>query len=339
MNIPKLRWDLALPQGANLEFTGVAPDEAWRVMLTAAAEAERLGYDTVWALDRTETLPRREPRLVFDAWTALAAISQHTDRIGLGQLGLGAPVRDAARLAKRAACLDVLSGGRMALALETEGYPSEQEAHGVPVPEPAARREGLAETVEAVRRLWTEPEVTLDGKHVTLNRAFGFPKPIAARPPVRVVDSTPGAALTWLNPNEIDGIIWHARPDEVAAGTEQLRRRCADTGVDPNTIERTVLLECRIFDTITERDRWLSMPHVVIFWSEHPDLYMRRNLAGTHASVRRQVQRYVDAGATRFLVWFRDYPELSSVRRLITEVAPGVSGPRELSTEPAALVA
>src|SRR5690348_10350252 len=128
MNIPKLRWDLALPQGANLEFTGVAPDEAWRAMLTAAAEAERLGYDTVWALDRTETLPRREPRPVFDAWTALAAISQHTDRIGLGQLGLGAPVRDAARLAKRAACLDVLSGGRMALALETDGYPSEQEA-------------------------------------------------------------------------------------------------------------------------------------------------------------------------------------------------------------------
>lgn len=330
MSTHKLRWDLALPQGANLEFDGIAAADAWQRMLAAATEAEHLGYDSVWALDRVETLPRREPHPVFDGWTTLAALSQHTERIGLGHLGVGAPVRDAALLAKRAACLDVMSGGRMTLALEADGYPPEHEAHGVPVPDRAARREGLAETVEAVRRLWTEREVSTDGKHIRLDRAFSFPKPVAARPGVHVVDTDPGApdsVLSTVDPHGIDGIIWHTEPEKVRAGTEQLLKRCAATGADPDRIERTVLLECRTFDTIDDRNRWLATPYVVIFWSEHPDLYMRRNLAGTVGAVRTQVQRYVDAGATRFLVWFRDYPELSSVRRFMTDVVPGVTGP------------
>ncbi|HEU5473540.1 MAG TPA: LLM class flavin-dependent oxidoreductase [Actinophytocola sp.] len=334
--MPNLRWDLALPQGANLELGGVAAEEGWRRMLTAAEEAERLGYDSVWALDRTETLPRREPHPVFDGWTTLAAVSQRTQRVGLGHLGVGAPVRDAAELAKRAACLDVMSGGRMTLALEADGYPPEHEAHGRPVPDPTARRAGLVETVTAVRRLWTEPQVSTDGPHVRLDRAFGFPQPLAARPPVHVFDDDPGApssVLASVDPAAIDGVIWHAAPEQVRAGTDELLRRCTETGADPDRIERTVLLECRIFDTVDERDTWLATPYVVIFWSEHPDLYMRRNVAGTVAAARESLQRYVDAGATRFLVWFRDYPELTSVRRLMTEVVPGVTGPRELVAE------
>jgi alkanesulfonate monooxygenase SsuD/methylene tetrahydromethanopterin reductase-like flavin-dependent oxidoreductase (luciferase family) len=342
MSLRKLRWDLALPQGANLECTGMPTREAWQAMLTAATEAEDLGYDAVWTLDRTETLPRREPSTVFDGWTSLAAISQHTKRIGLGHLGLGAPVRDAAVLAKRAASLDVMSGGRMTLGLEADGYPSEQQAHGITVPEPAARRTGLAETVDAVRRLWTEQEVSVAGDHVRLKRVFGFPKPLANRPGMQVVDADPGkpeSVLAKLDPCQIDGVIWHATPGEVAAGTEQLLRRCAETGADPAAIERTVFLECRLFDTTNERDRWLATPHVVIFWSEHPDLYMRRNLAGTVDTVRRQVERYVDAGATRFLVWFRDYPQLASARQLMTAVAPSVSGVRDIAPAPVTLVA
>ncbi|ONI76214.1 hypothetical protein ALI144C_36700 [Actinosynnema sp. ALI-1.44] len=318
-----------LPQGTNLELAGTGGSEAWQTVLRAAIEAERLGFDTVWARDRTETSPRREPGPVFDSWTALAAISQHTDRIRLGHLGISAPVGDAAVLAKRAACLDVMSGGRMTLGLDADGGTAELEAHGVPVPTPADRRAGLVETVAAVRRLWTERSLSFGGEHVRLNRAFSFPKPVTGRPGVHVVDNDPGTPLSWLDPAEIDGVVWRGGPSQVAEGTRQLAQRCVDAGVDPGGIERTVMLECRIFDTTVDRDRWLAMPHVVIFWSEHPDLYMGRNLVGTPDAVRGQVQRYVDAGATRFVVWFRDYPELGSVRKLMTEVVPDVSGPRE----------
>jgi alkanesulfonate monooxygenase SsuD/methylene tetrahydromethanopterin reductase-like flavin-dependent oxidoreductase (luciferase family) len=318
----RLQWGLLLPQGTNLELGGLAPDAAWQVVADTAAAAERLGYDSVWVQDRTETLPRREPHPVFDGWSTLAALSQRVPRVGLGHLGLGAPLRDPAVLAKQAATLDVLSGGRMLLGLEADGYPSEQEAHGWLPPDPAGRRVGLTETVQVVRRLWTERRVSFDGKYVNLDRAFSFPKPLR-RPPLLVVDEHPGQpGVPSVDPRHIDGMVWHAEPGRVRAAVQRFRERCEAAGVDPDGVEHTVLLECQIFDSERDRDRWLATPHVVIFWSEHPDLYMQRNVAGTVAGVRDRLAEYVAAGATQFLVWFRDYPDTRSVHQLMADVAP-----------------
>jgi alkanesulfonate monooxygenase SsuD/methylene tetrahydromethanopterin reductase-like flavin-dependent oxidoreductase (luciferase family) len=299
--------------------------------MDTAAEAERLGFDSLCALDRTETLPRREPHPVFDGWSTLAALSQRLGRIGLGHLGLGAPVHDPALLAKQAASLDVMSDGRMWLGLEADGYPPEHDAHGTTLPEQAGRRVGVAETVDALRQLWTQRQVSFDGKQVRLNRAFSFPKPLADRPPLYVVDEHPGApdisTISTVDPASIDGVIWHAEPDQVRAGVQHLRERCESTGVDPDGIEHTVMLECQIFDSLADRNRWLATPYIVIFWSEHPDLYMRRNLAGTVDTVRDRMREYVAAGATQFLVWFRDFPSPNSMRRFITDVVPEVALP------------
>jgi alkanesulfonate monooxygenase SsuD/methylene tetrahydromethanopterin reductase-like flavin-dependent oxidoreductase (luciferase family) len=333
---------MLLPQGANLELAGLSAAEGWSRILTAAADAERLGYDSLWAVDRLETLPRREPQPVFDGWAALAALSQRTKRIRLGHLGVGAPVRDVAQLAKNATCLDVMSGGRMTLGIDPDGYPPEHEAHGVPVPGPESRGRAAAETVETLHRLWGEHEVTFQGEHVHLTRAFSEPKPPAGRLGLQVLDNRADRAepvLERLDPRLLDGVIWHATPDQVRAGVDDLVRRCAAVGDDPDRIERTVLLECRIFDSVHDRDRWLATPYIVIFWSEHPDLYMRRNAVGTVDTVRAQLQKYVEAGATQFLVWFRDYPELTSVDQLITQVAPGIPGPVPLATETEPVIA
>ncbi|GAA4855840.1 LLM class flavin-dependent oxidoreductase [Saccharopolyspora rosea] len=310
------RWGLLLPQGAHLELAGVDPARAWGHVLDAAAEAERLGYGSVWTIDRSETLPRREPEPVFDSWTALAAVAQRTERIGLGHLGPGAPFRDPALLAKRAATLDVMSGGRMELALEPTGHPSEHRAHGVPVPDPAVRRAALAETVEALRLLWTRQRVSSEGEHVVLDQAFSSPKPANGGIRLHVHED----AVEAVPAQAVDGVLWQAPPEVVRAGVETFRKRCEAAGADPDAVEHAVLLESRIFDTEDERDRWLATPHVVIFWSEHPDLYMRRNLVGTVDAVRDRVRAYLDAGARRFLVWFRDYPELTSARRFMSEV-------------------
>jgi alkanesulfonate monooxygenase SsuD/methylene tetrahydromethanopterin reductase-like flavin-dependent oxidoreductase (luciferase family) len=326
----RLRWGLLLPQGAHLELNGLAGPAAWQVVVDAAVAAERLGYDSVWALDRTETLPRREPHPVFDGWTTLAALSQQVPRVGLGHLGLGAPVRDATLLAKQAACLDVMSGGRMLLALEADGYPPEHEARGAVAPDRASRAVGLTETVAALRRLWTEQRVSAAGTHVNLHRAFSFPKPQRARPPVHVVDEhpgEPGSTVDLIDPRTVDGVIWHAEPSQVRAGVERLRQRCESVDVDPDRIDHTVLLECQIFDSSQARDTWLATPYIVIFWSEHPDMYMRRNLAGTVDTVRERLAEYVAAGATGFLLWFRDYPATTSMQRFMAEVAPLVSAP------------
>jgi alkanesulfonate monooxygenase SsuD/methylene tetrahydromethanopterin reductase-like flavin-dependent oxidoreductase (luciferase family) len=201
----------------------------------------------------------------------------------------------------------------------------------VTLPDPAGRQAGLAETVEALRRLWTERRTSFDGKQVHLDRAFSFPKPLNPRPGLHVFDEHPDdpalSTAAVVDPRSIDGLIWHAEPAQVRTGIERLHACGESVGDDPGRIERTVLLECQIFDSVRDRDRWLATPYILIFWSEHPDLYMRRNLAGTVEGVRARLREYVAAGVTRFLVWFRDFPSPNSMRRFMAEVAPAVSVP------------
>ena len=94
-----------------------------------------LGYDHLWVYDHVETVPRREPTHVFEAFTTLAALAQHTSTIKLGQLVTCAAYRNAGLLAKEAACVDVFSGGRLILGLGAGWYEREYQAYGYAVPE------------------------------------------------------------------------------------------------------------------------------------------------------------------------------------------------------------
>ncbi len=75
-----------VPQGWKLEYTGWSAADAWARSVELAQPAEELGYDHIWVYDHVETVPRREPTHMFEAFTMLAALSQHTTRVRLGQL-------------------------------------------------------------------------------------------------------------------------------------------------------------------------------------------------------------------------------------------------------------
>ncbi len=72
-----------VPQGWKLEYTGWSAADAWARSVELARLADRgLGYDHLWVYDHVETVPRREPTHVFEAFTMLAALSQRTERAG-----------------------------------------------------------------------------------------------------------------------------------------------------------------------------------------------------------------------------------------------------------------
>jgi len=108
-----LRWGAFAPQGWKLEYSGWDAATAWARTVELSQVAERLGYDHLWVYDHLETVPRREPTHVFEAFTTLAALSQRTDRIRLGQLVTCSSYRNVGLLAKEAAGVDVASGGRL----------------------------------------------------------------------------------------------------------------------------------------------------------------------------------------------------------------------------------
>jgi len=320
-----VRWGVVLPQGADSELAGLAGPAAWSVVEQAAQVAAAGAYESVWVADRTDTLPRRSAEPVFEAWTALAALSGLVERVRLGVAVSGAPLRNAALLAKRAASLDVISRGRLELAFRTRDYAPEVESVGLTPPAPADLEAGLTETVEAVRALWSGAATTYQGDHVRLADAHCVPTPVHSIPVALRLDGANPLPASDRLLAACDTVQWQGSPEQVASAIEEFSERLERAGSPPDRVRHSVLLESRLFDSALERDRWLATPYVVVFWSHHPDVYAQRNLYGTTEQVADRLQRYRSAGATEFLLWFRDYPDGESLKRFAQEVAPAVA--------------
>ena len=132
---------------------------------------------------------------MFECWTTIAAISQLTTTIRLGQMVGCASYRNPALLAKITSTVDVISGGRLDWGIGAGWYENEYLAYGYDFPRPAVRIAGLADTVEIVKRMWTEPETTFSGRVHSVTGAQCDPKPLQQpHPPIWIGGS--GEQLT-----------------------------------------------------------------------------------------------------------------------------------------------
>ena len=319
-----IRYGAFVPQGWKLEYAGIDAASAWLRSKEIAQLAERIGYDHLWVYDHVETVPRREPTHVFEAFTTLAAIAQLTSTIRLGQLVTCAGYRNAGLLAKEAACVDVFSSGRLILGLGAGWYQREYQAYGYEFPPAPRRLELLDETLTVVKRLWTEETVTFDGKHLHFDGAFCDPKPLQQLPPIWVGGGGEKVTLA-IAAREADATNWQVGLDEFVHKSEVLRSHCDRIGRDFDTIVRTHGPDCRVFDREADLKRWLDSPAGGNLWGrDDPDGYVRDNLVGTAEQVAEKVQAFVDAGCREFVLWFRDYPSSESLEAFASDVVPRV---------------
>jgi F420-dependent oxidoreductase-like protein len=319
-----IRYGAFVPQGWKLEYAGIDAAGAWVRSKEIAQLAERIGYDHLWVYDHVETVPRREPTHVFEAFTTLAAIAQLTSTIRLGQLVTCAAYRNAGLLAKEAACVDVFSSGRLILGLGAGWYQREYQAYGYEFPPAPRRLELLDETLTVVKRLWTEETVTFDGKHLHFDGAFCDPKPLQQLPPIWVGGGGEKVTLA-IAAREADATNWQVGLDEFVHKSEVLRSHCERIGRDFDTIVRTHGPDCRVFDREADLKRWLDSPAGGNLWGrDDPEGYVRDNLVGTAEQVAEKVQAFVDAGCREFVLWFRDYPSSESLEAFASDVVPRV---------------
>lgn len=322
----ELRFGAFAPQGWKLEYTGWGAADAWTRTKEIAQIAERVGYHHLWVYDHVETVPRREATHMFEAFTLLSALAQHTETIKLGQLVTCAAYRNAGLLAKEAACVDVYSGGRLILGLGAGWYEREYQAYGYPFPRPGVRLQILEETLEVVKRLWTEETVTYQGKHLTFDGAYCDPKPIQQLPEIWVGGGGEKVTLR-IEAKHADKTNWQANLDSFVHKSNLLRQYCDEIGRDFDSVVRTHGPDCRLFDTEADMQAWLDSPGGGSLWGGDPhDEYVRNNFVGTVEMVAEKVKGYVDAGAGEFVLWFRDYPSSESLERFAAEVVPLVKG-------------
>ena len=320
-----LRWGAFVPQGWKLEYTGWGAAEAWARSVELAALAERVGYDHIWVYDHVETVPRREATHCFEAFTMLAALSQVTSRVELGQLVTCSAYRNAGLLAKEAAGIDVFSGGRLILGLGAGWYEREYEAYGYTYPSARDRLRRLEETITVIPRLWADETVSFDGEFVQMDGAFCDPKPVQAPRPKIWVGGGGEKVTLRIAAEHADATNWQVGLDEFVHKSKVLREHCDRIGREFDSIVRTHGPDCRLFDSESDLQAWLDSPDGGQLWGRTPhEDYLRDNFVGTVPQVTEKVQGFVDAGCREFVLWFRDFPSGESLERFHREVVPAV---------------
>lgn len=306
-----------IPQGWKMELVSI-PDPAakWQKAVEIAVLAEELGLDSLWVYDHFHNVPVPAHEAMFECWTTVAAISQRTSRIGLGQMVGCQGYRNPGLLAKITSTVDVISGGRLEWGIGAGWYDGEYRAYGYDYPDNAERIAGMADTVEIVRRMWTEDDATYEGKVYSVHGAQCDPKPL--RQP-RILIGGGGEQLTLRVVARLaDRSNFGGSPTEWAHKDEVLKRHCAAVGRDSDAIQRTWSPE--VF--IREDDAEIIAGGTRSAWGEPYDSWRAGNLVGTPEQVCEKVQAYVDMGCTGFFPWCSDYPDTTTLRLLAEKVAP-----------------
>ena len=315
----KIIFGVFMPQGWKMELASIEGAEAkWQKAVDIAIRAEALGYDSIWVYDHFHNVPRPASEAVFECWTTIAAISQRTSTVRLGQMVGCNGYRQPSVLAKITSTIDVISGGRLDWGIGAGWYENEFKGYGFEFPKPKDRIGMLRECVEIVKSMWSEPETTYQGKYYQLSRANCDPKPLQSpHPPIWIGGG--GEQLTLrVVARHADYSNFGGLPDEWARKREILKGHCTAVGRDEETIGKTWSPEMCIRSTEAELKALGSRS----VFGDAFDKWQATGLVGTPEQVSEKVQSYIDLGCTGFIPWCSDYPDTESMDLFASEVMP-----------------
>jgi probable F420-dependent oxidoreductase len=220
----------------------------WPEYVAMARAAEDAGFDTLWLGDhllyRYEDGTSRGP---WEVWTMLAAIAASTSRIRLGPLVAATAFHAPPMLAKLAATVDEISGGRLILGLGAGWNETEFRAFGFPFDHRISRFE---EAFTIIRTLLAEGSIDFDGRFFQARDCELLPRPTRPGGPPLMVGSVGPRMLEITLPHVHQWNVWYRQSENTARGLEPLLRQvdeaCLAVGRDPTTLEKTSAVLVRL---------------------------------------------------------------------------------------------
>ena len=147
-----MRFGMFVPQGWRLDLAGIDAVDHWAVMRGVAERADAGPWESIWVYDHFHTSPVPTDEATHEAWTLMAALAAVTSRVRLGQMCTCMGYRNPAYLAKVAATIDVISGGRVEMGIGAGWYEHEWRAYGYGFPSAGERLAMLDEGVQIMQR-------------------------------------------------------------------------------------------------------------------------------------------------------------------------------------------
>jgi F420-dependent oxidoreductase-like protein len=304
-----MRFGAFVPQGWRLDLVGIPVEQHWAAMRGVAQAIESAGYESLWVYDHFHTVPKPSQEATHEAWTLMAALAAATDRVRLGQMCTCVAYRPPSYLAKVAATIDVISGGRLEMGIGAGWYQHEYQGYGYEFLPPAGRIAQLAEAVEIMRLMWTEDEVHYQGKHYRLEGAICRPKPLQ-KPHIPLWVAGGGEQLTLrVAARHASYTNFGATPEEFAHKSAVLEAHCRQVGTDYGAIVRSanIAAVCRPTEAEVEdamgaiRDRYLR---VLPEEQAQNTLKWYRAMAGTPEQLVERLRPWAEAGAAYTIVYF-----------------------------------
>ncbi|PJJ65207.1 LLM class F420-dependent oxidoreductase [Compostimonas suwonensis] len=247
-----MRFGLFIPQGWRHDLVGIDPAEQWATMHGIAAHADAGEWESIWVYDHFHTRPIPSEEATHEAWTLMAAFAASTSRVRLGQMCTCMSYRNPAYLAKVAATVDVISGGRAQMGIGGGWYEHEWRAYGYGFPPIGERLARLDEGVQIMKQAWTTGTATLDGEHYQVDGAIVRPLPLQEGGiPLWVAGGgekvTLRIAAQYADYTNFDG-----SPEGFTHKSEMLRAHCDRLGTDFSAIVRSASYNVTIGATEAE---------------------------------------------------------------------------------------
>jgi alkanesulfonate monooxygenase SsuD/methylene tetrahydromethanopterin reductase-like flavin-dependent oxidoreductase (luciferase family) len=340
--MPPIKFGYCLPIFANpspgLFRTPNYQQLSSQTTLALGVHAEELGFDSLWVADH---LMLGKDEAIMEGWTTLSALGGATSRAQIGMIHQAHFFRSPALMAKMAATLDQITGGRFILFYDYGHQKREHLNYHLPYPEDVdVRAADVLDGLSLMLQLWaaTEPLTVQIGQYGVTD-AVCSPGPVQQpHPPIWFGEANP----TLLDACARIGQGWNTVPvamDELDRRLTALKTACDNAGTAYDSIAKSLELQVLIAPEGEVQSTLGKMLDLAPDQSAvDPELRRYANgergdapasladitAIGTPEQVRAQLQTYIDKGISHFLLWFLDAPDRNGMELFAREVAPHV---------------
>jgi F420-dependent oxidoreductase-like protein len=293
-----------IPQGWRMDLSGFPINEQWETIINSANKIEELGYHSLWVYDHFHTVPSPTQDPTYECWSLMAALSQTTSKVRLGQMCTCNSYRNPAYLTKVASTIDVMSGGRLEYAIGAGWYDQEYKAYGYDYPSAGVRLKMLEESLIIYKKMTTEDEASFEGEYYQINKAINQPKPIQKpHPPLWVCGGGEKVTLKLLARYGDYG-NWDVDVEGFINKSNILREHCENENREFSDIGRTLHTNVIIGENQADLDS--KIEKISDYTSIPKDMYLSKPLVGVKNKVFEKIDEFESHGCSYLIAYIAD---------------------------------
>ena len=264
------------------------PSLPFQETLALGQHVAATGWDGMWLADHFMPNATDTSTPWPEAWTTLAALAPQVPGIRLGTLVTGNTYRHPAVLAKMAATVDHISGGRLVLGIGSGWQENEHQQYGIEFGTVRQRLDRLEEACAMIKSLFNEPSANFEGRFYTLKEATLEPKPLQPNLPLMVGGGGEKVTLRITARYADEWNVW-GTVETMIHKMKILDQHCEVIGRDPKDIQRSAV--ALLF--LSDDDKFIQQIRETVD---------RALIAGNLAEVQDTVKAYQEAGVDELLV-------------------------------------